>query len=150
VNERIARHRLISERLGRLDDRDLAALVDAGIPLGSGIGGRTSLLCVDGLPVFVKRIPLTDLERRPENVRSTANLFGLPTFYQYGVGSTGFGAWREVAAHEMTTAWVLDGLYPSFPLTYHWRILPHEPSDETPHRSPPRPRLPKGSHKSRR
>jgi len=45
-----------------------------------------------GAPVFVKRIPLTHLERRPEHAGSTANLFGLPVCYQYGVGSTGFGA----------------------------------------------------------
>jgi hypothetical protein len=82
--------------------------------------------------VFVKRVPLTDLERRPANVRSTANLFRLPTFYQYGVGSTGFGAWRELAAHEMSTAWVLDGQCASFPLTHHWRVLPHEATDAPP------------------
>lgn len=46
-------------------------------------------------------MPLTDVELRPENVRSTANLFGLPTFYQYGVGSAGFGARRELAVHLM-------------------------------------------------
>jgi serine/threonine protein kinase len=129
VSERLARHRLISERLRGILDHKLSALVDAGTPLGTGIGGRTALLHVDGLPVFVKRIPLTDLERRPENVRSTANLFHLPTFYQYGVGSTGFGAWRELAIHELTTNWVLDGHCASFPLTHHWRVLPHAPGD---------------------
>jgi hypothetical protein len=82
---------------------------------------------VDGVRVFVKRVPLTDLELRPENMRSTANLFGLPLFYQYGVGSAGFGAWREPAAHLMANSWVLRGEYAGFPLLYHWRILPDEP-----------------------
>lgn len=41
--------------------------------------------------MFVKRVPLTDLERRPENVRSTANLFELPLFCHYGIGGPGFG-----------------------------------------------------------
>jgi hypothetical protein len=98
--------------------------VDAAVPLGSGIGERSALLEVDGKPVFVKRVPLTDMERLPEHVRSTANLFGLPTFCQYGVGGPGFGAWRELAVHIMTTNWVLGGRYQGFPMMYHWRMLP--------------------------
>ncbi|MET7751933.1 serine/threonine protein phosphatase [Micromonospora sp. NPDC005367] len=82
------------------------------------------MLHVAGVPVFVKRVPLTDLERRPENVMSTANVFGLPPFYQYGVGSSGFGAWRELAANGWTTEWVLTGRSEAFPLMYHWRVLP--------------------------
>jgi hypothetical protein len=70
---------------------------------------------------------LTDAELRPENVRSTANLFGLPMFYQYGVGSAGFGAWRELAVHIMATNWVIGGEYAGFPLMYHWRVLPDVP-----------------------
>ncbi len=55
------------------------------------------------MPIFVKQIPLTDLEKQPENFRSTANIFKLPLSYQYGIGSAGFGAWRELATHIMTT-----------------------------------------------
>jgi hypothetical protein len=50
--------------------------------------------------VFAKRIPLTDLERRAENVMSTANLFSLSLYCHYGVGSAGGGVWREVAAQQ--------------------------------------------------
>ncbi|GAB2513243.1 hypothetical protein GCM10027167_14580 [Nocardia heshunensis] len=101
--------------------------VDAATPLGAGIGGKSGLLEVAGRPVFVKRVPLTDVERRPEHVRSTANLFDLPMFQHYGVGligATGFGAWRELAVHTMTTNWVIAGEYEGFPLMYHWRVLP--------------------------
>jgi hypothetical protein len=101
--------------------------VDAGTPVGAGIGGRTLLLDVDATPVFVKQIRLTDRERRPENAHSTANLFDLPLFCHYGVGTIGapgFGAWRELAVHTMTTNWVIAGAYEGFPLTYHWRLLP--------------------------
>jgi hypothetical protein len=49
---------------------------------------------IDELPVFVKKIPLTDLELRTPKVGSTANIFNLPMYLQYGVGSKGFGAWR--------------------------------------------------------
>lgn len=79
---------------------------------------------VAGRRVFIQRIRLTDIELRPQNVRSTANLFGLPLFYQYGVGSAGFGGWRELAVHTMTTNWVLGGEYEGLPLMYHWRVLP--------------------------
>ncbi|MGW6062044.1 protein kinase family protein [Streptomyces sp. NPDC055189] len=96
--------------------------------MGSGIGGKAALLEIDGVPVFVKRVPLTDLERRPENAGSTANVFGLPVFCQYGIGGPGFGAWRELAVHTRTTDWVLSGACEGFPLMYHWRVLP----DSTP------------------
>jgi hypothetical protein len=95
-----------------------------------GIGGTTAKVAVDGVPVFVKRVPLTDLERRTGNVGSTANMFQLPMFYQYGIGSTGFGVWREVAVHTVTTRWVLDQRFHGFPVLYHWRVLP-QPSQPT-------------------
>ncbi len=129
--ERLAAHSAVSTSLALCGDHVLRELVDAAVPLGAGIGGKAALLEVAGTPVFVKRVPLTDLERQPRHVRSTANLFELPVFYQYGVGtigSGGFGAWRELAVHTMTTNWVIAGEYEGFPLMYHWRVLP----DSTP------------------
>ncbi|WP_433789476.1 serine/threonine protein phosphatase [Actinoplanes sp. CA-252034] len=127
--ERVARHRALSAALAARDDAGIAALV--GEPT-AGFGGSTASVTVDGVPVFVKLVPLTDLERRPENVGSTANLFGLPPFYQYGIGSAGFGAWRELAVHTLTTRWVLDGEYDGFPLVHHWRVLPRTPGPTEP------------------
>ncbi|WP_459802651.1 BUD32 family EKC/KEOPS complex subunit [Herbidospora sp. RD11066] len=112
-----------------MSDHDLADRVMGAPAHDAGIGGRSATLDIEGTPVFVKRVPLTDLEMRPENVRSTANLFGLPAFYHYGLGSAGFSAWRELAVHEMTTGWVLDGGYQGFPLLYHWRVLPDSPPE---------------------
>ncbi len=126
---RLAGYGTVSTRLSLLSDHRLGEVVAAAAPLGSGIGGRSAELDVDGTPVFVKRIPLTDIELRPENVRSTANVFELPMFYQYGVGSAGFGAWRELAVHTMTTNWVLGDAYAGFPLMYHWRVLPDSPPE---------------------
>ena len=108
-----------------MSDSRLAAAVAAGEALGTGIGGRSAVLDVDGVRVFVKRVPLTDLEARHPG--STANLFALPLFFQYGIGSAGFGAWRELAAHRMTTAWVRSGAHGAFPELYHWRVLPDSP-----------------------
>lgn len=121
---RLTAHTDLVTSLSLLSDHELAALVASGTPLGTGFGGRAALVEVDGSPVFVKQVPLTDLERRPENVRSTANLFELPPYFHYGIGSPGLGAWRELAVHTMTTDWVLAGDFPGFPLTYHWRVLP--------------------------
>lgn len=126
---RLAAYGTVATHLSLLSDRRLGGVVAAADPLGSGIGGRAAELDVEGTRVFVKRVPLTDTELRPENVRSTANLFGLPMFYQYGVGSAGFGAWRELAVHVMTTNWVLGNEYEGFPLMYHWRILPDSPPE---------------------
>ncbi|MGW5780697.1 protein kinase family protein [Streptomyces sp. NPDC003863] len=124
---RLATYGTVATHLSLLSDRRLGEVVAAADPLGSGIGGRSAELDFEGTRVFVKRVPLTDTELRPENARSTANLFGLPMFYQYGVGSAGFGAWRELAVHVMTTNWVLRNEYEGFPLMYHWRILPDCP-----------------------
>ncbi|MGV9938653.1 protein kinase family protein [Streptomyces sp. NPDC003401] len=124
---RVSAHAAVGARLSLFSDRRLQDAVSAAPSLGSGIGGRSAWMEVDGTRVFVKRVPLTDVELRPEHVRSTANVFGLPLFYQYGVGSAGFGAWRELAAHLMTTGWVLENEYAGFPLLYHWRVMPDSP-----------------------
>ncbi|MEV4095793.1 protein kinase family protein [Streptosporangium saharense] len=126
---RLAGYGTVSTQLSLLSDHQLREVVAAATPLGSGIGGRSAELDINGTRVFVKRIPLTDTELRPENVRSTANVFELPMFYQYGVGSAGFGAWRELAVHTMTTNWVLGDEYAGFPLMYHWRVLPDSPPE---------------------
>src|SRR6185437_14207796 len=99
--------------------------------LGRGIGGESATLTLDGTPVFLKLLPLTTIEAMPGHERSTANIFALPAFCHYGIGSIGspgFGAWREVAAHTMTTNWVIAGHHDGFPLMYHWRVLPDRPS----------------------
>ncbi|MBR8641118.1 protein kinase family protein [Streptomyces tuirus] len=121
---RLSGYATVSTSLALCGDAELAELVDKAVPLGTGIGGKSARLDVSGTPVFVKRVPLTDLERRPEYLRSTANVFGLPVACQYGIGGPGFGAWREVAAHTMTTNWVLSGQFQGCPLMYHWRVLP--------------------------
>ena len=118
--------------LAGLDDTELAALLRSASELGTGIGGQTLRLVVDTTTVFVKAVSLTAVETRAANLRSTANLFGLPTYCQYNVGSPGVNAWRELEALERTTRWVLDGDAAGFPLLYHWRLLPGEPPPPEP------------------
>ncbi|MER5649318.1 serine/threonine protein phosphatase [Streptosporangium sp. NPDC002524] len=128
--ERVGRYGEVASALALHSDRRLGEALERARVLGSGVGGTSVLLAVDGVPVFAKRIPLTDLERRADNVMSTANLFGVPLFCQYGLvelPGPGFGAWRELAANVMTTNWVLAGHSAAFPLLYHWRVLPGAP-----------------------
>ena len=77
---RLTAHSGVSTSLALCSDRALGELVDTAVPVGSGIGGKSALLEVAGTRVFVKRVPLTDLERQPEHARSTANMFALPGF----------------------------------------------------------------------
>ena len=114
----------VSARLASLGDPALEAMIQGAASQKNNLRGGWAVLDLDGAMVFAKLVPLTDLERAPQNYRSTANMFGLPLYYQYGVGSTGFGAWRELAANLMATDWVLSGACVNFPLLYHWRVLP--------------------------
>jgi hypothetical protein len=123
LQRRRAAHARVAPALSAMSEAELRELLAAATPLGSGIGGETLRTQVAGEDVFVKKIPVTELELLPDHVGSTANLFELPLCYQYGIGSAGFGAWRELAVHTMTTAWVLDGDFPGFPVTYHVRTL---------------------------
>ncbi len=119
---RAALHQRVSASLGSRSDVELAALVGTGRFISVGVGGGSELVDCDSVPVFVKRIPLTD--REVANSSSTANLFDLPMFCQYGIGGPGFNAWRELAANIIVTDAVLAGETQSFPILYHWRVLP--------------------------
>jgi hypothetical protein len=122
--ERLSHYALLSNALAGFTDDELAAILAKAQPLHSGVGGRSVLLTLDSTPIFVKRIALTDLERR--HVQSTANLFDIPLSCHYGLGGPGFSAWRELAAAVIANGWVLSGTCSNFPLLYHWRVLPSD------------------------
>ena len=113
------RYAKLSTELAHLDDVALRRLVGGSTGTPGWGGVRTVELA--GERVFVKIIPLTDLELTRSY--STRNHYRLPAYYQYGVGSAGFGAWREIVAQLTTTNWVLAGTRPNFPLTYHVRVV---------------------------
>jgi hypothetical protein len=119
---RAALHQRVSASMESRSDVELAALVGTGRVISVGVGGGSELVDVDSVPVFTKRIPLTD--REVANSGSTANLFDLPMFCQYGIGGPGFNAWRELAANIIVTDAILAGETQSFPILYHWRVLP--------------------------
>lgn len=127
--QRIKLYSQISTSLACLSNEKLKQILADSKPMHEGIGDKSALISIDDTPVFVKKVPLTDLEQLPQHFMSTANLFNLPLGYQYGVGSAGFGAWRELATHIITTNWVITGECANFPIMYHWRILPSHPGD---------------------
>jgi len=128
-SNRIKAYTHLSRELAALSDEMLIDLTLKAKPIYSGIGGNSTLVTIENTPIFVKNIPLTDLEKNPEHFLSTANFFELPLYYQYGVGSAGFGAWRELVTHTMATDWVLVGDCTNFHLLYHWRVLPAQPKN---------------------
>jgi len=98
VSQRVALHAELAGRLARRSDGELLSLLDEVD--GTPGWGMSWTLDVEDQQVFVKALPVTALEL--DQLGSTRNLFGLPAVYHYGVGSAGFGAAREVAAHVPT------------------------------------------------
>ena len=104
----------LRDRLRAMADEELLASAAAGTP-PTGLGA-TSTFSLGAGKVFVKRLPLTDIEA--SHPYSTRNHFELPTFYAYGVGSAGFGAWRELAALQAVRG------VPGLPDHLHHRVMP--------------------------
>ncbi|CZJ02598.1 hypothetical protein DM455_13085 [Legionella pneumophila] len=125
LSKRTQNYTTVSNTLACMSNPQLQQVLSTGKAMHTGIGGISIQIEVENIPVFVKKVPLTALELEPENFMSTANLFNLPMCYQYGIGSAGFNAWRELAAHAMTTNWVISGKCPNFPILYSWRIIPN-------------------------
>ena len=124
---RSSRHETVAAALRSLSDAGVSRLLASAAAQGGSIGGETAAVVVAGVPVFTKRLALTATEQEPANLRSTADLFGLPTCCHYGVGAPSASAWRELRAHETASRWVLDGSCDGFPLLHHWRVVPQDP-----------------------
>jgi len=101
----------VQDLLSGLSDEQLQAASET-LP---GVWGASGPATVGGATVFVKRVPLTEVEAA--NPYSTRNHFGLPMYYSYGVGSAGFGVWRELALHQTTSD------LPGFPVLLHHRVM---------------------------
>jgi serine/threonine protein kinase len=115
----------LNMQLAHIDKRQLDLLFDDenDVPSRKTHGwGTNHIIEIGNSKVFVKRIPVTDIEY--QNMFSTKNHYNIPTYYNYGVGSAGFGAFRELVTHIKTTNWVLGGEIENFPLMYHYRIVP--------------------------
>ena len=123
-SRRTEKHTIVSNTLACMSNQQLQEVLSTGNEMHAGIGGASIRIDIENIPVFVKKVPITEFELNPGNFMSTANIFKLPMCYQYGVGSAGFSAWRELAAHIMTTNWVISGQCLNFPIMYGWRVIP--------------------------
>lgn len=114
----------LSSQIAQLDNAQLRCLFASGESNESSTGwGMNHTIVLGESKVFVKRVPVTKTEY--ENQFSTKNLYDLPTYCNYGFGSTtGFGVFRELVTHIKTTNWVLEEVIANFPLMYHYRIVP--------------------------
>lgn len=73
--QRIKLYSQISTSLSALSNEKLKQILADGKPMHEGIGGKSALISINDMPVFVKKVPLTDLEQLPEHFMSTANIF---------------------------------------------------------------------------
>ncbi len=120
LKTRIDKYYKLNTHFIYLDNKRLNSLFD---DKGDTRGwGENHIIKVGKSKVFVKKIPVTDLEYK--HMFSTKNLYDLPTYYNYRVDSAGFGVFRELLMHIKTTNWVLQGAIENFPLMYHYRIMP--------------------------
>jgi hypothetical protein len=126
---RAENHSFLSSELAKLSDERVQDLIENSVPIEEATSNRVAFCTFKKQKVFLKRIPLADLENESGNHLSTANLFKLPLFCQYRLGSPGFGAWRELAAQKMASDWVLNGKCANFPLLYHWRVIPSQTAE---------------------
>jgi hypothetical protein len=110
----------LSSHIAQIDNTQLRSLFDNSTAHTGW--GRHHTLAMGQSKVFVKRVPVTNIEY--DNLFSTKNLYDLPMYYHYGIGSAGFGVFRELVIHIKTTNWVLAGAITTFPLMYHYRIIP--------------------------
>jgi hypothetical protein len=123
IELRSKRYFKLSSQIAQFDNAQLRSLFENSESNESSTGwGRNHVIVLGQSKVFVKRVPVTSIEY--DNLFSTRNLYDLPTYCNYGFGSTGFGVFRELVTHIKTTNWVLDSEIATFPLMYHYRIIP--------------------------
>lgn len=123
IELRRKRYFKLSSQIAQLDNAQLRSLFDNSESNESSTGwGMNHAIVLGQSKVFVKRVPVTNIEY--DNLFSTRNLYDLPTCCNYGFGSPGFGVFRELVTHIKTTNWVLEGEIATFPLMYHYRIIP--------------------------
>lgn len=81
---RIEKYNAISNTLACMSNKLFRSTLSDRKTKHQGIGGASVEIEVD-VPVFVKKVPITGFELKPDNYRSTANIFNLPMCYQYGI-----------------------------------------------------------------
>jgi serine/threonine protein kinase len=121
--ERKLEYYKIKEELTSINTDKLINLINNSNYKTKGWGENT-IIEINQTKIFVKSIIITDLEYK--NKYNTSNLYNLPLYYNYGIGSAGINCWRELMTHIKTTNYVLNEQCLNFPLLYHYRIIEEE------------------------
>lgn len=124
INDRMRLYYELNTKLSYLSNDEIYNLMLATKQNVKGFGTNAILELGDD-KIFVKTIRITD--REYNNLFDSSNLFKLPPYYNYGIGSYGFNGFRELLMHVKTTNFVLDGESENFPLMYHYRIIKNLP-----------------------
>ena len=83
-SHRKTRYEEISQKLISLSDIELLKKISEGKNIHTGIGGTSVKLDIDNISVFVKLVPLTDLECQENNLYTTKNIFNLLIMIRWG------------------------------------------------------------------
>jgi len=81
---RIKNYNKLNVQLNYISDDEIIKII--GKHKKSGFSANTTIE-IDKIKIFVKSIILTELEYK--NKYNTSNLFNLPLYYNYGIGSYG-------------------------------------------------------------
>jgi len=119
MNNRLKKYNKTKDILHYTSTADLIKLVFKGIVEQGYV--INSIININDTKIFTKVIPITKIDL--ENMYDTSNIHNLPMYYNYGVGSAGFGCWRELAFHIKASNWVINNKCPNFPILYHYRII---------------------------
>jgi serine/threonine protein kinase len=123
--DRVQKYDKINTKLSYLSDKEILQLIKKKEDVAKSSYGENTTIKIYNTKIFVKSIILTELEYN--NKYNTSNLFNLPLYYNYGIGSYGINCWRELLIHIKTTNYVLSGECINFPLLYHYRIIETKP-----------------------
>lgn len=119
IKERKEIYHQLNTKLSYLSDNELTDILSTHQQIKRW--GINTVFELDGIKIFCKQIKMTEVENN--NKYDTSNLFNLPTYYNYGIGSSGINCFRELLMHIKTTNWVLDEQIENFPLMYHYRLM---------------------------
>ena len=126
MKEKKIKRKTISDIISGMTKDDVVRCLDSNAHCTKGIGGETGVLQIENNQVFYKKIALTSVELESNNRFSTRNLHKLPLYYQYGVGSTGFGAWRELESWRQGQEISISRVR-CFPRLYGFKIIEETP-----------------------
>lgn len=123
MEKRINNHNNLQLSLAYMSDKNIIELISGKVENKYKKWGINKIIKVNNKKVFIKGLPLA---RKFVENRTSANLYNLPAYYNYGYGSAGCNPWRELLLHLKTTKYVSSGELHNFPLLHHYRIVEYD------------------------